>query len=160
MRYTLYLCFIGVLLITNCSPEPKQVEDKSEVGTHTEEPKTSGGEPILENPDFSLWHTGKFYYREKPTGTFLVNRTDSIQEEFIQRTGMIVEFDISWQNDSTYVLKYSKVTENPYDGELADGIEKLVKTCKITRVTAWHYVEEAKSNLTDEIIYTRIYRYR
>ena len=119
-------------------------------------------EEIVARPsiEYTRWHSGKFYYRERPTGTFLINRTDSIQEEFIKLNGMVVEFDISWQNDSMYTLSYARLSENPNKNELAEGIDKLVKNCKITRLTDLHYIEEATSNLTDSIIRTRIYRYR
>lgn len=133
---------------------------EKEMGTDKED-KTSliqeNGMLIL--PDYRAWHVGKFYYREKPTGTFLINRTDSIQEEFIKSTGMIVEFDIHWISDSSYTLSYNHISENPNQGVIADGIDSLVKTCSITRMTDWHYVEEATSNLSDDTIRTRIYRY-
>lgn len=156
-RVAVFLIFICVLLFS-CTQDSNTVSSSEE---NTEQTKTTKEvDPILENPDYSVWKLGKFYYRERPTGTFLVNRTDSIQEEFIKSNGMIVEFDIAWQNDSMYTLTYAKISENPYEGKLAEGIERLVKRCRITRVTDWYYVEEASSNLSDSIIYTRIYRYR
>lgn len=149
-------CALGfaVFFIVSCSPEKEKKSDQKD-------PEVAGEvDPILTNPDYGLWRVGKFYYRERPTGTFLVNRTDSIQEEFIKSSGMIVEFNINWLSDSSYILAFSRISENPYDGEIADGIYSLVKKCVITRVTDWHYVEEATSNLSKDTIRTRIYRYR
>lgn len=116
-------------------------------------------EQIQEQVDYSIWHVGKFYYREKATGTYLINRTDSIQEEFIKMNAMVVEFDIQWLNDSVYTLDYTKISENPNNKELAEGVDSLIKTCTITKVEEKSYIEKATSNMTDEVIYTRIYRY-
>ncbi|MGB0849706.1 MAG: hypothetical protein ACPGTP_00540 [Bacteroidia bacterium] len=116
-------------------------------------------EQVHKQVDYSVWHAGKFYYREKATGTYLINRTDSIQEEFIKMNAMVVEFVIKWQNDSTYTLDYTRISENPNNKEVAEGIDSLIKTCTITEVEEKSYVEKATSNMTDEVIYTRIYRY-
>lgn len=127
-----------------------------------------GGESEKEakQPDFSVkevnyqaWHSGKFYYQEPKIGTFLINRTDSIQEEFIKNTGMIVEFDINWKNDSMYSLTFVKIAENPLDKSLADGAETLIKNCVITKVKAVSYVEMATSNLSSDTIYTTVFRH-
>ncbi|MDB4107641.1 hypothetical protein OAD66_01670 [Bacteroidia bacterium] len=110
--------------------------------------------------DYASWHTGKFHYTESSIGTYLINRTDSIQEEFIKSKEMVVEFDIRWQNDSMYTLIFSRINENPHDNTVAEGVEKLVKKCTITNVTEKSYVEKATSNLMDNPVFTTIFRNR
>ena len=123
-----------------------------------ESPKEEKKVIVEEVIDYLPWHTGKFYYKEPRTGTFLINRTDSIQEEFIKQSGMIVEFDIEWQNDSMYTLSFVKISENPNNKELADGAETMVKYCTITNAFGKTYEERATSNLSSDTIYTTIYR--
>ena len=103
---------------------------------------------------YQSWRTGQFYYREKPFGVFLVNRYDTLQEEFIRTNGMLVEFGLHWKNDSIYELRFDKVVENPRNISLPDGIDTLVKTCKLTFVTDSSYVEQAYSNMSTEVVHT------
>ena len=110
--------------------------------------------------DYAAWHTGKFHYTESSIGTYLINRTDSIQEEFIKSKEMVVEFDIRWQNDSMYTLTFSKINENPHNNTVAKGVENLVKKCTITNVTEKSYAEKATSNLMDKTVFTTIFRNR
>jgi hypothetical protein len=123
-----------------------------------EAPKEEQQTVVQEVVDYSLWHTGKFYYKEPNIGTFLINRTDSIQEEFIKQSGMIVEFDIDWKNDSMYSLTFVKISENPNNKELAAGADSMVKQCTITNAFGLSYEERATSNLSKDTIYTVIYR--
>ncbi|MFT5055804.1 MAG: hypothetical protein ACI80H_000508 [Pseudoalteromonas distincta] len=113
---------------------------------------------VISEKPFKDWHTGKFYYKEPKIGTFLINRSDSIQEEFIKSTGMIVEFDIDWTTDSTYTLTFVKIAENPNNKSIAEGAERMVKQCTITQLYELSYVEKSTSNLSDKIIFTKIYR--
>lgn len=115
---------------------------------------------VIDEKPFKDWHIGKFYYKEPKIGTFLINRTDSIQEEFIKSSGMIVEFDIEWTSDSTYILSFAKISENPGNNEIAKGAERMVKKCTMTKLTELSYIEKATSNLSADTILTKIYRTR
>ncbi len=113
---------------------------------------------VISNKPFKDWHNGKFHYKEPKIGTFLVNRTDSIQEEFVKSTGMIVEFDIDWTTDSTYTLSFVKIAENPNKKEVASGVEHMVKKCTITQLRELSYIEKSTSNLSSDVIFTKIHR--
>jgi hypothetical protein len=71
---------------------------------------------------------------------------------------MIVEFEIDWTTDSTYTLTFVKIAENPNDKSIAEGAERMVKQCTITQLYELSYVEKSTSNLSDKIIFTKIYR--
>jgi hypothetical protein len=140
-----YAAIALLALFYGCSEKPKK------------EP-TQEFEFVISEKPFKDWHTGKFYYKEPKIGTFLVNRTDSIQEEFIKSTGMIVEFDIDWTTDSTYTLTFVKIAENPKNKSIAEGAESMVKQCTITQLYELSYVEKSTSNLSDYVIFTTIHR--
>lgn len=107
---------------------------------------------------YQSWKSGQFYYREKPFGVFLVNRYDTLQEEFIRSNGMLVEFGVNWINDSVYELRFDKIVENPREIILPDGIDTMVKRCKLTSVTDTSYIELAYSNMSSDIIATKYRR--
>ncbi len=107
---------------------------------------------------YSSWRTGKFYYKVKPFGIFLVNRYDTLQEEFIRDNGMLTEFGVQWLNDSMYELRFIRLAENPQGISLPEGIDTLVKTCTMTHVSDTLYVEKAMSNLSDSYVYTKYRR--
>ena len=140
-----YLFLLGVVSIFSFCGAPEEQKKEAE---------------NIKKIDYAPWKTGKFNYRESKFGAFLINRTDSIQEEFIKRTGTIVEFGIYWQNDSMYTLTFRKITENPTNQELPPDIKGLVKECTITNVKAGSYTEKASSNLNKVIHYTTIHRGR
>ena len=106
------------------------------------------------------WHTTQCYYEEAPFGVFLVNRNDSIQEEFIKTNGMLVEFDIAWQTDSTYTLTFKQLVANPQGTSLPNGLDTLVRKCWMTQVGPTSYIEAATSNMTShkDTIYTTYLR--
>ena len=139
-----FLFLLGAFALLCACNESGKVEDQETV--------------VEEVVDYSTWHTGKFYYKEPGVGTFLVNRTDSIQEEFVRNSGMIVEFDIDWKNDSMYSLTFVKISENPNNKELPAGVDSLVKKCKITNAFGRTYEEVATSNLSSDTLRTVIYR--
>ena len=140
-----YAAIVLLALFCGCSEKPKK-EPIKEL------------EFVISEKPFKDWHIGKFYYKEPKIGTFLVNRTDSIQEEFIKSTGMIVEFDIDWATDSTYTLTFIKIAENPNNKSIAEGAERMVKQCTITQLYELSYVEKSTSNLSDNVIFTTIHR--
>ena len=131
-----------LVLWTSCTDAPKSYDEKENF-------------PV----DFTQWHTGNFYYQEYGLGTFLIHRTDSIQEEFVKANGMIVAFDISWKNDSVYTLQFAGITENPANKEVAKGVDSLIKQCTITDVRKNRYLERAISNLSGDTLYTPIRRH-
>jgi hypothetical protein len=109
---------------------------------------------------YNSWRITQCYYSERPIGVYLVNRNDTMQEEFIKSSGMVVEFDVNWRNDSMYHLRFKRVTENPQQISLPADIENLVKSCWMQEVTDTTYVEAALSNLVatkSDTIYT-LYR--
>ena len=57
---------------------------------------------------YQSWSNTQCYYEERPFGIFLVNRNDTMQEEFLKTNGMLVEFNIEWQTDSTYTLAFKR----------------------------------------------------
>ena len=89
-----------------------------------------------------------------PFGVFLVNRTDTLQEEYIRANRMLTAFKIAWQNDSMYTLRFHKLTKNPEGQSLPDGIDSLVKVCTMTNVSDTLYEEKALSNMSGSYIYT------
>jgi hypothetical protein len=147
MRILLFLYSVGML--TACVNDIQEKEQKTE---H----KLSDSEIVL----YHSWRNTQCYYDEPPFGTFLVNRNDTFQEEFIKVNGMIVEFDVSWQNDSAYTMKFKKVAENPQKISLPNGMDTLVRTCWMTQVTELSYIEAATSNLmtNKDTIYTKYKR--
>lgn len=109
---------------------------------------------------FQTWRETQCYYQEPPFGVFLVNRNDSIQEEFIKTNGMLVEFDIAWQTDSTYTLAFKQLVANPQGTSLPNGLDTLVRKCWMTQVGPTSYIEAATSNMTShkDTIYTTYLR--
>lgn len=107
---------------------------------------------------YASWRTGKFYYKVKPFGVFLVNRNDTLQEEFIRDNGLLTTFKIAWLNDSVYELRYAEVLENPQDIALPNEIDSLVRICTMTNVSDTMYIEKAHSNLSRTEVYTRYRR--
>ncbi len=109
---------------------------------------------------FQTWRETQCYYKEPPFGVFLVNRNDSIQEEFIKTNGMLVEFDIAWQTDSTYTLAFKQLVANPQGTSLPNGLDTLVRKCWMTQVGPTSYIEAATSNMTShkDTIYTTYIR--
>ena len=142
MRYVALAIFAVVLC--GCTDKPKKEPIQEQL--------------IIADKPFKEWHRGKFYYKEPNIGTFLINRTDSIQEELIKSTFMIVEFDINWTTDSSYILTFVKIVDNPNNKSIAAGAEKMVKRCYITQLEELSYLEKSTSNLSDKIIFTKIYR--
>lgn len=107
---------------------------------------------------YASWRTGKFYYNVRPFGVFLVNRYDTLQEEFIRDNGLLTTFKIAWLNDSMYELRYLEVLENPKSISLPKEIDSLVRICTITNVSDTMYVEKAHSNLSKTDVLTRYRR--
>lgn len=107
---------------------------------------------------YASWRTGQFYYKVRPFGVFLVNRYDTLQEEFIRDNGMLTEFGVQWLNDSMYKLRFLRLAENPQGISLPDGIDTLIKTCTMTNVSDTLYVEKAMSNLSSTFVYTKYRR--
>jgi len=142
-RYALPFLFI---LVVACSSE----DAKSNADEHTLTPQ--------EAEMYSSWRTGQFYYKVRPFGLFLVNRYDTLQEEFIKKNGMITEFKVNWLNDSMYELRFHRIAENPQNISLPDGVDSLVKVCTMTDVSDTMYIEKAMGNLTDSHIYTKYRR--
>ncbi len=103
---------------------------------------------------YASWRTGQFYYKVSPFGVFLVNRTDTLQEEYIRANRMLTAFKIAWQNDSMYTLRFHKLAENPQGQSLPGGIDSLVKVCTMTNVSDTLYEEKALSNMSGSYIYT------
>ena len=143
--YKYLFIFFGIFTVA-CSSENSQKEAASK--------PLSTEEAVL----YQAWRTGQFYYNVKPFGLFLVNRYDTLQEEFIRDNGMLTEFDIAWMNDSTYTLSFHQVTSNPAEITLPEGIDTLVRTCTMTQVSDTVYVEKAYSNMSNSYIYTQYRR--
>ena len=109
---------------------------------------------------YQSWRNTQCYYEERPFGIFLVNRNDTMQEEFIKTNGMLVEFDIEWQTDTTYILSFKRLIENPQGTSLPDGLDTLVRKCSMKQVGQTSYLEAASSNMTahTDTIYTTYHR--
>ena len=117
----------------------------------------SSEEAALTNQETALyasWRTGQSYYKVNPFGVFLVNRNDTLQEEYIRSNHMLTVFKIAWQNDSMYTLRFHELTKNPEGQSLPDGIDSLVKVCTMTNVSDTIYEEKAWSNMSGSYIYT------
>lgn len=138
--------FVGFLAIIACNTRSS--------ADSTKDTRLSTEDSVL----YASWRTGQFYYKVRPFGIFLVNRYDTLQEEFIRDNGMLTEFGIHWINDSMYELSFLKLAENPQGISLPDGIDTLVKTCTMTNVSDTVYVEKAMSNLSSTYIYTKYRR--
>lgn len=121
----------------------------------TDAPRTLSAE---QEELYRSWHTGQFYYKVKPFGIFLVNRYDTLQEEFIRDQGLLTEFGVQWLNDSMYQLRFLQLVENPQGLDMPQGIDTLLKTCTMTQVSDTVYVEKAYSNLSSSYIYTKYRR--
>jgi hypothetical protein len=103
---------------------------------------------------YRSWRTGKFYYKERSFGVYLVNRYDTYQEEFIRKNGMLVEFSLKWVNDSMYEMRYDTIALNPQGISLPADLNQMVKKCKMVAVNDTSYIELAVSNLNPDTVYT------
>jgi hypothetical protein len=109
---------------------------------------------------YQSWSKTQCYYEERPFGIFLVNRNDTMQEEFLKTNGMLVEFNIEWQTDSTYTLSFKRLVSNPRGTSLPNGLDTLVRKCWMKQVGQTSYLEAATSNMTahKDTIYTTYLR--
>ena len=140
---SIFALLLAVILSTGCTDTSKQENVKKPQKPHI----------------FSPWQSGKFYYKDPIMGTMLVNRTETYQEEFVKRNGMVVKFDIEWHTDTTYTLTYDTIIENPNNGSLPQEMVQLglIKKCTIVKQAPGKYKEKAYSNLNDRANYTTMY---
>ncbi|MBK9015705.1 MAG: hypothetical protein IPM82_17470 [Saprospiraceae bacterium] len=107
---------------------------------------------------FDKFRTGHFKYADEARfGDFVITRTADSQVDSGTLTQLVVKFDLEWETDTSYVLKYKETLANPQSIQLPD-LTGMNRHCYMTEPDDTSYLEVSTSSLTldTQIIMTRI----
>ena len=107
---------------------------------------------------YKKFRTGHFKYADEARfGDFVITRTADSQVDSGALTQLVVKFDLEWETDTSYVLKYKETLANPQNIQLPD-LTGMNRHCYMTEPDDTSYLEVSTSSLTldTQIIMTRI----
>ena len=107
---------------------------------------------------FKKFRKGHFKYGDEAKfGDFVITRTADSQVDSGSLTQLVVKFDMEWETDTSYVLRYKETLANPQNIELPD-LTGMNRHCYMTQPDDTSYLEVSTSSLTidTQIIMTRI----
>ncbi len=103
------------------------------------------------------FRTGKYYVDDTLAGRTYIVRNDSVQIETGADDDVKAEFRVSWVNECTYVLTFSRILEDP-KGNAKDWPKVIIVTVSITSVAADSYMQTSTSNLSMQVFTNRVVR--
>lgn len=106
--------------------------------------------------DPSLFKTGRFIYGNSiQFGGFEIIRGKDSQLDSGGYDHLAFMFDLKWDNDTAYTLKYKKTVANPRSISLPD-LKGMYRKCFMTQLTDTSYMEISTSSMTKDTIYTTV----
>jgi hypothetical protein len=88
-------------------------------------------------------------------GKTFIDRFDTVQTETMPLYNFTVELHISWVDECTYVLTFSRVIKDP-DNNARDLDKTMVLTNTITSVNGHEYTQTTSSNTNPRILIGKI----
>ncbi|MBK9015704.1 MAG: hypothetical protein IPM82_17465 [Saprospiraceae bacterium] len=112
---------------------------------------TSDGKKHPEN-----FRTGHFVYGNSAQfGGFEINRTKESQLDSGGLDHLAILFDLAWDNDTAYTLKFRKMVANPNNIKIPDP-KGMYRKCFMTEFTDSSYLEISTSTMSKDTIRTVI----
>ncbi len=107
-------------------------------------------------PSPTDFHVGNFKYGDEARfGDFVIIRTENSQVDSGTKTQLVVKFDLEWETDEAYTLRFNSVVANPQNIQLPE-LNGMYRKCWITEITDSSYVEVSTTSLSPDTITTQI----
>lgn len=104
------------------------------------------------------FRTGRFKYEDQVNfGDFFIIRSADSQIDSGGILKLWVKFDLTWDNDTSYTLKYKETIKNETNVSLPD-LNGMFRKCQMTEITDTSYVEISTSSLNKDTLRTKIIR--
>ena len=112
---------------------------------------TSDGKKHPEN-----YRTGHFIYGNSALfGGFEINRTRESQLDSGGYDHLAILFDLAWDNDTAYTLKFRKMVANPNNIKIPE-LNGMYRKCFMTEFTDSSYLEISTTTMSKDTIRTVI----
>lgn len=98
------------------------------------------------------WRNGNFYLKLANGGKFYIQRKDSIQTEYLQKTGPLIHGKIEWLDDCEYRVNFTGI-ENPVK-PVPDSLKHFSVRVQIVQSFNDHYIFHAETNLGQRVVDT------
>lgn len=99
---------------------------------------------------------GRFKYAdENQFGDFIIVRSKESQIDSGAMTGLVIKFDLKWTSDTSYIMNFREMLDNPKNIQLPDP-KGLVRKCWMSDIREDSYLETSTSTLGPDTIRTRI----